>query len=236
MLDSEARPTRRSATPKARSTVKVGVDEYAQLRDMILREQVMPNEHLVEQEYAARLGTSRSNIRKALARLEQDGLVVLEPFRGARVRRITASEAVEIFEVRSALEVMLMQQVGEHVTELDKRELKALVVKVQVAARALDTAAVGLASRRLREELWRISGNNTAARLLGGLNTQLVRTCFRIRAVSDRADAIASQLSEVADAVCEASPGKASTAMKRYHDAAIANLKRAISTAARAGG
>jgi DNA-binding GntR family transcriptional regulator len=200
-------------------------DDYVRLRDMILSEQVMPNERLVEQEYALRFGTNRSNIRKALVRLEQDGLVVLEPFRGAHVRRITASEAVEMFEIRGELEVMLMPHVVERATGADKAELLVLADRMREAARAKDANAVALASRALREALWRISGHATAMKLRAGFNIQLVRNWYRTSTLPGRADAISEQLCTVVDAICEASAGKASKAMRRYHDAAVANLK-----------
>lgn len=205
------------------------IDEYSLLRDMILREELLPKQRLVEQDFAVRFDTSRSNIRKAFARLEQEGLVVLEPFRGAHVRHITESDALEMYEVRTALEVMLMQHVCERITEADKKVLKAYVQKMREAARAKDSAAVGLASRKLREEIWRLSGHTTATKLLAGLNTQLVRIWYRTRTMPGRAEAIVQELSVVVDAICEASATKAMKAMKRYHDAAIANLKLALS-------
>lgn len=211
------------------SNANQGSDEYTLLRDMILREQLMPNERLVEQDYAERFGTSRSNIRKALARLEQEGLVVQKPFHGARVRHITVSEAVEMFEIREALEVMLMKHVCERITEPDKKELKVLVQKMREAARTKDHVGVSLTSRRLREELWRISGHATCTKLLSNLKIQLVRLWYKTTAMPGRADAIVVELSAVVDAVCAASTSNAVKAMRRYHEAAIANLKRSLS-------
>lgn len=205
------------------------VDEYTQLRDLILQEKVMPNERLVEMEYAERFGTNRSSIRKALARLEQDGLVVCEPFRGAHVRRITEAEAVEMFEVRAALEVLLVRQATERATDADKKKLKSQLQKMRDVMKTKDPVAVGLASRHLRMELWRISGHSTGERLLSSLNTQLVRIWFRGITMPGRVEAMVEELAAVVDAVCAGSAAKAVTAMRRYHDAAIANLKHAIS-------
>src|SRR5262249_13268572 len=77
---------------------------YSRLREAIMKEEFQPNERLVEMDLAQSLGAGRAAIRTALARLEQEGLVQRERYRGARVRLISETEAVEILEVRAALE------------------------------------------------------------------------------------------------------------------------------------
>src|SRR5699024_12590595 len=64
------------------------------------------NQRLIEADLVSELGVSRATIRAALARLEHEGLVVREYNHGARVRMVTAEEAVEILQVRSALEAL----------------------------------------------------------------------------------------------------------------------------------
>jgi DNA-binding GntR family transcriptional regulator len=210
------------------ATNKNPVDEYALLRDLILSEQVLPNERLVEMDYAERFGTNRSSIRKAFARLEQDGLIVIEPFRGAHVRRVTEAEAIEMYEVRGALEVLLARHAAERATDVDHKSLRALSQKLRDSLRSKDAIAVGKASRLLREDLWRISGHTTGASMLATLNTRLVRVWFRSIVVPGRSDAIVDELTAVVEAVCAGSSAKAATAMRRYHDGAISNLKHAI--------
>jgi DNA-binding GntR family transcriptional regulator len=127
-----------------------------------------------------------------------------------------------------------MKHVCERISETDKRELKSLVQKMRTAARAKDHVAVSLASRKLREELWRISGHETANKMLVSLNAQLVRLWFKTSAMPGRAEAIVEELTAVVEAVCAASISSASKAMKRYHEAAIANLKRSFAVDSRA--
>lgn len=61
-------------------------------------------QHLVVQELADRFGVSHTPIREALIALAGTGIVDLLPNRGAVVRRVTARDAVEICQVRRALE------------------------------------------------------------------------------------------------------------------------------------
>lgn len=213
---------------KTMATEKKLPDEYERLRAMIIRGEVLPNERLVEADYAEKLDTNRANIRRALARLEQDGLVVCEPFRGARVRSISPKEAVEIFEVRGVIEVLVAGYAAKRATEADIRKLDELVVKLKEALAKQDPLAVGGMSRRVREELWRISGHGTSARVLGSLNSQLVRIWYQSVFMPGRMDAIATTIQAVVDAVRKSDSKKASQAMRQHHDGAITSLTRAM--------
>src|SRR4051794_35881975 len=79
-------------------------EAYEALHREIVAGELSPGERLVEEELAERLGESRGAVRAALLRLDHDGLVVRERNRGARVRRVTLEEAIEVLEARAALE------------------------------------------------------------------------------------------------------------------------------------
>ena len=70
----------------------------------------MPNERLIESDLIDSLGVSRAAVRIILAQLENEGLVVREPNRGARVRMVSEAEAIEITQTRAALESLVAQQ------------------------------------------------------------------------------------------------------------------------------
>jgi DNA-binding GntR family transcriptional regulator len=203
-------------------------NEYDLLRGMIVKGKILPNERIVEAAYAQMLGTNRANIRRALARLEQEGLIVSEPFRGARVRRVTPEEAVEIFEVRGALEVLLVRHATEWATATDKERLRALRRKLDDALPKDDPLVIGSLSRQVREELWRMSRHATAVRIVSTLNSQLVRIWYQSIMMPGRAAAIVSDMGALVDAIEAGSADKAARAMKHYHDAAIAALKSAF--------
>ena len=84
------------------STVETVV---AALRQEILEGERPGGQRLVEQELTARHGVSRHTLRAALRELAAEGLVRIEPNRGARVTRLTAQEIVQLYELRTALEV-----------------------------------------------------------------------------------------------------------------------------------
>src|SRR3954471_24196735 len=75
------------------------------LRTEILEGNRPGGQRLVEQELTARYGVARHTLRAALRELAAEGLVRLAPNRGARVTRLDAEEIVQLYELRTALEV-----------------------------------------------------------------------------------------------------------------------------------
>jgi DNA-binding GntR family transcriptional regulator len=77
---------------------------YNSIRSAILSCELEPGQDLREQELAARYSVSRSPIRDALLRLEQDDLVTVLPRQGYRVNPISISDVKEIFNLRTIME------------------------------------------------------------------------------------------------------------------------------------
>jgi len=74
------------------------------LQHAILEGELQPGERLRAEPLARRFGTSRTPIREALILLEADGLVALEPHRGAVVRAFDAADLLDLYEVRALVE------------------------------------------------------------------------------------------------------------------------------------
>lgn len=97
----------------------------AALRDLIVRGQLEPGQHLVERKLCAELKVSRTPMREALKLLRQDGLVEIFRNRGARVTPYTAEDAVDLFEVISALESQAAARAASRITEAEFTALQA---------------------------------------------------------------------------------------------------------------
>jgi len=80
----------------------VGVLE--RLRALILTGEYGPEERLVEEQLAERLGVSRTPVRQALTMLEAEGLVEIAPNRGATVCSFSIEDVWDIYDLRAVLE------------------------------------------------------------------------------------------------------------------------------------
>ena len=77
---------------------------FEALKDAILTQKLHPGERLLESELADELGVSRTPVREAIRKLEQEGLVVMIPRKGAYVDGISLKDIHEVYEIRAALE------------------------------------------------------------------------------------------------------------------------------------
>jgi DNA-binding GntR family transcriptional regulator len=80
------------------------------LLERILSGEYEPGDRLVETRIAQELGTSQAPVREALRDLELLRFVESEPFRGARVREVSAEELAEIYPVRAAVEELAARE------------------------------------------------------------------------------------------------------------------------------
>lgn len=77
---------------------------YRHLKTAIVSTRVAPSTRLSEQDVAVALGTSRTPVREAIRRLEQEGLVVRHPYRGVMVAPLSMTDVAEIWQLREILE------------------------------------------------------------------------------------------------------------------------------------
>lgn len=85
-------------------------DVVDSIRGAILAGKIKPGARLIEEDLAASLKVSRGPVRQAIFRLQQEGLVVHEPHRGASVREISEQDVTEIYDLRLALERLAIEQ------------------------------------------------------------------------------------------------------------------------------
>lgn len=146
---------------------------YERLRDDIVTGKFNAGDPLVETALASLYGVSRTPIREALRRLEQDGLVE-RGSRGMQVRSRSPEEILEIYEVRIILEAAAARAAAERRTTLDLMRLEQLHAAM-LETSPNDAAAIAEHNRRFHEELWHASHNSTLVDLLTRLGAHLVR-------------------------------------------------------------
>ncbi|MFL5758629.1 MAG: GntR family transcriptional regulator [Thermomicrobiales bacterium] len=116
---------------------------YAELRDLILSGSLAPGERLHDLELADRLGVSRTPVREALRRLEDEGLVQTSPNRWTRVSPLDMNDARNLYPIIWKLEPLALQLA---VDALDDAELEAMERANQRLAAALEANEAAAAS------------------------------------------------------------------------------------------
>ena len=93
------------------------------LRALILTGEYGPDERLIEEQLAERLGVSRTPVRQALTMLEAEGLVEIAPNRGATVCSFTTEDVWDIYDLRAVLEGHAARRAAGRI---ERRELEYL--------------------------------------------------------------------------------------------------------------
>jgi DNA-binding GntR family transcriptional regulator len=106
------------------------------LRLAIIKGQLPPGTHLLEAQLAEKLGVSRGPVREALMRLEQEGLVVSQPYRGKFVANISAQTIHEIYSLRRVLECFAAELAMEQLQPAQVAQLGELFARMMAAVNA----------------------------------------------------------------------------------------------------
>ena len=130
-----------------------------ELERMILSGELVPGEKLTETALAARLGVSRGPLREAFRMLDEAGLVRTEKNRGVYVRDLPVEEAVEIFDLRAAMDELVGRRLAETITPAALREIRALVDSMEQAVKAKDAHNYHLLNLKFHDRLVELAGN-----------------------------------------------------------------------------
>ncbi len=165
---------------------QIDMDEFLPLRDVvfntlrkaILTGQLKPGDRLMEVHLAKRLGVSRTPIREAIHKLEQEGLVTMIPRRGAEVARITERSLQDVLEVRRALDALSVELACERITAEQIGELTKACEQFEQATHSGDTAAVAKADVAYHDIIVKAAGNRRLQQLVNNLAEQMYRYRF----------------------------------------------------------
>jgi DNA-binding GntR family transcriptional regulator len=155
-------------------------------------------------------------VRTALIRLEQDGLVVREPHRGARVRRVGDDEAVEILQARAVLEGLAVRHAAERIDGAGVERLRECLHRHRELLDRGDLLGASDANGDLHAALLELSGHATAVRLIRSLNAQTVRYQYRTILIPGRPAASLAEHAAIVDAVSTGDATAAEAAMRGH--------------------
>ncbi len=196
----------------------------AALRDAIVDGEFVPNQRLVEADLSERFGASRGTVRSALLELTAEGLVERVQNRGARVRAISLTEAIEITEVRMVLEGLCAARAATRLTDDDRDRLRGIGTAMQEAVRSGDLLGYSELNRQLHALIRELGGQSTARAVLERLRGQNVRHQFRLALHPGRATVSLPQHLEIIEALCTGDSDAAETAVRRHLRSVIDTL------------
>jgi len=230
---------RATLAPPHRSPSSQADRVHAVLRRELLAGTISPALRLTEEGVAARFATSRTPVRDALRRLESEGHLVREPAGGALTPRIPrASTMHEIYEVRVALEDLVVRRAAGHGAGVDLaglRELRDEWAELRQSWPQLE-AQFELpefvhADEGFHEALARLAGNATAGRHLRDVNERIRLLRIHDFTTSDRIETTIAEHLAIAQAVVAGEVEPAAARMREHVQASAGVVAQRVGAA-----
>lgn len=188
------------------------------LRKGMLSGRYVPGQRLVEADLSRELGVGRNSLREAFARLSSEGLVRIEPNRGASIRRLTRTEIADLYELSEVLEGLAARRAARCFDpRLHRIDLDSAVAALHEAdgdvRRGVDAAA------GFHKAVCRIAGGGRLGELIEQLHIQTFS--FQLRnagpgAVRGMGDESVAEHVGIAEAIVARDPTLAERRMRDH--------------------
>lgn len=211
-----------ATAPSLTARVQAGIER------MIMSGELRGGDRVNEIALSERFGTSRGPIREACRALAQEGLLVAVPNRGVFVRELDLREAIEVYDVRSALDELMGRLIAERVTDTQVDDLWRLIDEMDAAALDKDLDRYYPANLAFHNRLLSLASNRRLERLYRSLVKEL--HLFRRKGLLQRGSMRISneEHRQIVQAIADRDPIAAGVSMKSHVLAAKQRLLAAV--------
>ncbi len=198
------------------------------LRDAIRRGILEPGERLMEVQLAEELGISRTPVREAIRKLEQEGYVIMMPRRGTYVSDVSVGDVKEIFEIRSALESLAAGLAARRIEPEELATLQDLLAEIEGCIAKNDMEKIVETDIKFHGLLYQVSRNDRLVAIISNLKEQLAR--FRTLSMSypGRLQETLEEHSEMVEAIANGDVSAARDAAEHHMERAEKTLLKAM--------
>ena len=153
------------------------------LREAILKGDLKPGERLMELQLASKLGVSRTPIREAIRMLEQEGLAVTTPRKGAEVAKMTLKDMDDVLEIRDALDELAVRIACQKISDEQLRQLEDMKELFEKSTQTGNVKKIAEADVTFHDVIYEATGNPKLVTLLNNLREQVYR--YRVEYIKD---------------------------------------------------
>ena len=156
----------------------------AQIKQLILTNQLRPGQPIVIDRLASELGVSHTPVREALAMLQHDGLVVMRPYENPRVAEIEASDVREAWEMRLLLEGWAINEAALKLSEDDLAKITDALACAREDAEESKYDSHLESDFALHEMILQATDNRLFERLARLVNDQSIRIRWLVETIA----------------------------------------------------
>lgn len=191
---------------------------YEALRDSILNGHLKSGELYSEMALAGELGISRTPVREALLELSVQGLVTFLPRKGVIINHFTERDVEEIFEVRIAIELAVVEMLARKCKPADLSKIEHTLIDQRKAARYNDYSLFLQADRDFHTHLSRLSNNRRLIAILDNIRDIVHLMGLQALAQEGRLDEVIVEHEQIIQTLKQLQPDKAREQMERHLD------------------
>jgi len=194
------------------------------VRDRIRIGRFVPGQRLVEADITRDTGASRGKVREALQRLEAEGLVQIEEFRGASVRKVTLDEVGQIYRTRMALEGLAAADFATLGSPEAKQELARIQHELDQIAHTGNHERFAALNSEWHRAIIDGAGNDYVRQFLTRLTVPIYRLLFSTFYNAQRIDSANADHRRITAAIVAGRAGEAEQAMRDHIAAGLSAL------------
>jgi len=150
-------------------------EAYLKLRDWILNGTLSPGTPLKDKDLAEKMGVSRTPIREALLRLEDEGLVKTKPNRSTLVSSIDFQDAFHLYSIVWTLELLALSQAFGFITEIHLQEMTDANERFLQKMKTKDRLSALEADHDFHSTYIKLSQNKELEKIISDLKVKLMR-------------------------------------------------------------
>lgn len=205
---------------------------YEELKAAIVDLRLAPGDPLREATLAGQLGVSKTPIREALTRLEQEGLVETTSFKGAVVTGYSRQDLIEIYELRELLENAAARAAAESMTEADLARLSSVSRESRRLKKGDDAAGLAALLSEFDDVVFDQVRNSRIRALIENLRAHLTRIGHLTAEIPGRIDASVDEHEKIVAAIAAHDPELAERQMSEHIRSVRDDQLRALGGAA----
>lgn len=156
------------------------------IRELIVSGKLAPGTKVPEKELCELFDVSRTPLREALKVLATDGLLALEPNRGARVTQITKEDLDEVYPVMGALEALAGELACRNITDPEIADIRALHDQMVQHYHDKDLANYFSVNERIHEFIMEAARNDTLSLQYRSLSARVRRARYVAQMTQER--------------------------------------------------
>lgn len=215
---------------------QIPLDSYRPLRDVVvdnIRQAIISGEfpagmRLMELQLAEEMGVSRTPVREAIRKMELEGLVVMIHRRGAYVADISIKDINEVYEIRTALDVLAAGLAAERIDDDEIKQMKELLEADKPLVAAKDYPKIIENDTAFHDVIYKASRNKRCMNIISNLREQITAIRGRSMPYPGRLETMLKEHENIYEAIAQRSVDKAQKAVRTHMENAERTLLKVI--------